>query len=93
MNDSFFDQILYVSLMVLLTAAALTLYRLFKGPLFADRVIALDLLGMILVAAMLVFAVLWRQPVYLDAVPAFVMVAFLGTVGLARYLEQRGHGR
>ena len=64
--------------------------RLARGPGLADRVAALDLLAVILIAIMFVHAATTGQQVLLDAVLVLAMVSFLSTIGFARYIEERG---
>ena len=90
MSQNLVEGLLLASWGLLLGASALAFFRLFRGPQLSDRVVALDLIGLVLVAAIIVAAVWWRQPIYLDAVLAFAMVSFLATVGVARYIEKRG---
>jgi len=72
----------------LAVALLLALYRLIKGPSLADRVIALDLISMILAGKILVYIVLTGEPIYLDAIVVLAVIAFFGTVAFARYLEK-----
>jgi multicomponent Na+:H+ antiporter subunit F len=68
----------------------LSLIRLMLGPSLPDRVVALDLIGVIAVGLTAVYAVYAEQPALLDAAIAMALVAFLGTVAFARYLLRRG---
>jgi len=82
---------LVLSLVFVLLAGALFLafFRLARGPSLPDRVIALDLISMI-IAAMIGAYVIWvQQPVLLDAVTVVAVVSFFGAVACARYLERR----
>jgi multicomponent Na+:H+ antiporter subunit F len=85
--------ILIISLFILSISGLVALSQLRGKMQLPDRVVTLDLIGMTLVGVMIANAVLWDQPVYLDAMLAFVMVAFLATVGIARFLEERGRQR
>jgi multicomponent Na+:H+ antiporter subunit F len=67
----------------------LTLLRLLRGPSLPDRVMALDLLGMVVAGIILATAAEYGQPGLLDIVLVFAVVGFFGTVALARYLEVR----
>jgi multicomponent Na+:H+ antiporter subunit F len=69
----------------------LSFFRLVIGPSQADRVVALDLIMAIVVGFIAVYCVAMRQPVFIDAAIAFALIAFVGTVAFARYLEKRGH--
>jgi multisubunit Na+/H+ antiporter MnhF subunit len=64
-------------------------WRLALGPTLADRVVALDLVTMILVVILTLFALAVEKGAYLDAAIALALVAFLATVAFARYLERR----
>lgn len=64
--------------------------RLARGPSLPDRVVALDLIGMIAVGMIASYDILTAQPVLLDAATVVALVAFLGTAAFARYVERRG---
>lgn len=68
-------------------------WRLMKGPTAADRIVALDMLGILLVGFAGVFAVSAGETAFLDVALALAFVAFLGTVAFARYLERRREAR
>jgi multicomponent Na+:H+ antiporter subunit F len=77
-------------LLALLGAAlALTLVRLLRGPGLADRIVALDLMTTIGVAICGLYAVTTDRPVFLDVAVIMALIAFVGTVAFARYLEER----
>lgn len=69
-------------------ALLLTIVRLVQGPTLADRVVALDLVTMIIVVLLTLFAMAIDDGAYLDAAIALGLVAFLATVAFARYLER-----
>ena len=70
-------------------AAFLSFLRLVKGPALPDRVVALDLITTLTVAAIVVYAIATDQKALLDATLVVALVAFLATVAFARYLERR----
>jgi multicomponent Na+:H+ antiporter subunit F len=67
---------------------ALSFLRLVKGPTLADRVVALDLITMILVVMLVLIALVVRDGAYLDAAIALALVGFLATVAFARYIDR-----
>lgn len=71
-------------------AMFLTLIRLVLGPTLPDRVVALDLMGVLAVGMITAYDVATDQPMLLDAATVLALVGFLGTVAFARYLERRG---
>lgn len=78
----------YLVLPMLVAAAALTTVRLLRGPSLPDRAVALDLLAVIVIAILAAFAVAVEQPVYIDIILAVGLIAFLGTVAFASYVER-----
>lgn len=77
--------------MILLGAAMiLTAFRLFRGPTFMDRVIALDLLGTIVVGFIAVYAIATDQAVLIRDAIVLAVVSFLGTVAFSYYAIKGG---
>lgn len=70
----------------------LTLIRLVRGPSRADRVVALDLLTILAIALIACLAVATDSDALLDVAIALALVAFLGTVALAKAIERRDRG-
>jgi multicomponent Na+:H+ antiporter subunit F len=70
-------------------AMFLAFARLVLGPSLPDRVVALDLTGLIAVGIIAAYDIFTRQPILLDAATVVALVSFLGTVAFARYVERR----
>ena len=86
--NNFIDLAGLVALAMLLISMVLVLWRLARGPTAADRVIALDLLSMLVVAFLVTVSIHARETSYLDVAIAYACIAFLGTVALARYISR-----
>ncbi|HEX7709111.1 MAG TPA: monovalent cation/H+ antiporter complex subunit F [Thermoanaerobaculia bacterium] len=67
----------------------LALIRLILGPGLPDRVVALDLIAVIVVGMIIVYDIATEMPVFLDAAIMLALVGFAGTVAFAKYLERR----
>ncbi len=67
-------------------ALVLTLYRLFKGPSAADRILALDTLVINVIALIVLLGILEETMVYFEAALLLDMVGFVGTVAYAKFL-------
>lgn len=78
-----------IALGILIAAMALALFRLIRGPSTPDRVVALDLMSTLTVGIIAVYTMATREPQLLGAATVLALLAFLGTVGFARYLEKR----
>ena len=74
------------SLVVLLFSITLAFVRLVKGPDAADRIVALDLISVLIVAFIAAYSIYARETSFLDVAIAYALIAFLGTVALARFL-------
>ena len=79
-----------VALTMLAVAAGLTFIRLAKGPSLPDRVIAIDLIGVILVCLLVLMAGLTAEQAFLDVAMVVALISFVGTVAYARYIEREG---
>ena len=75
---------------MLAVAAGLTFIRLAMGPTLPDRVIAIDLIGVLLVCLLVVVAGLTAQQAFLDVAMVVALISFVGTVAYARYIEREG---
>lgn len=81
----------YVILPILILATVITFIRLFKGPHVADRVIALDLIITTGIGIITVYSITTSQEIFLDVAMILALIAFLGTVAFAYYLEKQDH--
>lgn len=79
-----------IALGMLAVAVALTFVRLAKGPTLPDRVIALDLIGVLLVCLLVLMSGVTAQQAYLDVAMVVALISFVGTVAYARYIEREG---
>jgi multicomponent Na+:H+ antiporter subunit F len=77
----------YVVMPLLSLAILIAFTRLLRGRSLPDRVVALDLLVSFGIGIVVVKAIRDREPVLLDVAVILALVAFLGTVAFAAYLE------
>jgi multicomponent Na+:H+ antiporter subunit F len=77
-------------MILLWVSVALALYRLIRGPSLADRVVALDLIAIIMVGIIVIHAIRTDEDVYLRAAIIVGLVAFLGTIAFAYFIEKGG---
>ena len=73
---------------MLAVAAGMTFIRLVKGPTLPDRVIALDLIGVLMVCLLVVTAAATQQQAFLDVAMVVALISFVGTVAYARFIER-----
>lgn len=77
------------ALTVVTLSLILAFVRVVRGPSLPDRVMALDMIGLMSVSVIVLVAVISDQPVLLDAAIALALVSFLGTLAFARFVERR----
>ncbi len=80
---------LFLVLPLLSLVVVMAFVRLARGPSLPDRVVALDLLATLVIGMIAAYAITLNQPVILDVASVLALLAFLGTVAFARYLEKR----
>ncbi len=75
-------------LLLLSISLALCFLRLYRGPDVPNRVVAFDLIAIHAVAIIALFAIKQGAEFLLDVTIITGVLGFLGTVMVARYLEQ-----
>ena len=68
----------------------LAFLRLVLGPTLPDRVVALDLMATLSMGIITMYAVITGQVIFLDVAIVLALIAFLGTVAFARFIDKRG---
>lgn len=77
----------WVAMGVLLLCSFMCLVRIGHGPTAADRTVAIDILGVILVGfCALLVLISWRD-FQLSIAIAWALLSFIGTIALGKYLE------
>lgn len=82
-----------VVLALLVAAGVLTLVRLLRGPDTLDRIAALDVFVVLLVAAAGVYVAFWGDGSNVPLLVAFALLGFVGTAAAARLTERRERHR
>jgi multisubunit Na+/H+ antiporter MnhF subunit len=86
--SAFLAVTLRICLAALLASGILCLYRMFIGPKAADRAVAFDTLAAVFICIICVLCIRWNSILYFDAVWILMLVGFLGSAAIARYLEK-----
>lgn len=79
-----------VAFVLVSAAGVIGALALLRARSLADRIVALDLLLVIVVLAVAVGAVRTRERLYLDVLVVTSLLGFLGTTIVARFIERRG---
>ncbi|MEM1023552.1 MAG: K+/H+ antiporter subunit F [Myxococcota bacterium] len=76
----------WIVLVVLIVSMVLSLFRLFRGPSYPDRILALDTLFVNTVGMLLLLGIVLDTSVYFESVLLISMMGFVGTCAFAKYL-------
>ena len=87
------DTSIGLALGLLALAILLCFFRLRSGPSLADRVVALDGIAAAIVAVAILYAIQTGLAVFVDVALAIALVTFLGTIALARAIENEEETR
>ena len=74
----------------LIILAFLCLINAYRGPTVVDRIVSINVIGTKTVVIMALVAYITNSPYYLDVALVYALIAFLATLGLAKFLE-KGH--
>lgn len=82
------EMLLMISLVILALATLGCLYRVIVGPTIADRVIALDSIGINLIAITAVVSVHLKTYAYVEVILLIGILTFIGTIAFSKFIER-----
>jgi len=74
---------------ILILSSLMVLFRVLKGPTAADRIVAIDIFGILIVGLCAALSIATGRSWYIDIGIAWGLQSFIGTLALAKYLEGR----
>jgi multicomponent Na+:H+ antiporter subunit F len=86
-----FSGLLSRAMTLLILAALLCLVRVGLGPTAADRIVAIDILGILIVGLCAILTLATGQSWYLDIGIVWALQSFIGSLALAKRLEGRAY--
>jgi len=82
-HTKFFTTCFYI----LILSMAICLFRLFRGPTPADRVVAIDIMGILIVGICALLGIPTGREWYIDIGIAWALQSFIATIALAKFIE------
>ena len=79
--------ILEILLYAQIVLSASCLYRIIRGPSIADRMVAIDIFGVLVVGICAILSITTERGFLLDIGIAWIILSFIGTLTLAKYLS------
>lgn len=77
-----------IAAMIGLAALLLAFVRMIIGPGAANRVVALDVMTIVSISLIVFLSAHFGRGIYLDIALVYSLIAFVGVVAMARYLER-----
>jgi multicomponent Na+:H+ antiporter subunit F len=82
------ETVTLIVLVVLAVSLLIAFGRLASGPTLPDRIVAMDLIAVLVVGLIVVSAGATQERVFLDAAIVVALLGFIGTIAYARYVER-----
>jgi multicomponent Na+:H+ antiporter subunit F len=82
------DQILNISVIIILLAVLLSMYRFLKGPTTFDRIAAFDTMTISMIGLIGIITYLTKRMIYVDVAIVYGLLSFLGVIIISKYKEK-----
>lgn len=76
-----------ILVIVLIVLSFLCLYRIWRGPTIPDRMVAIYIFGILVVGLCGLWAMSFKTDFLIDIALTWVLLSFIGTLALAKYLS------
>lgn len=86
---SILDLAVDIAFVAVMVGVAFAFIRLIIGPSLPDRIVALDMMTVLIVSFCGLYAISAEDPAFIDVAIVLALIGFLATVALARYVERR----
>jgi multicomponent Na+:H+ antiporter subunit F len=80
------EVVIYICIIVLTLTSFVALFRAYKGPTAADRIISINVISTKVVTIIVLIALITTQGSYVNVALIYAMIGFLATIGVAKYL-------
>ncbi|MGC9364732.1 MAG: monovalent cation/H+ antiporter complex subunit F [Fidelibacterota bacterium] len=82
-------EILYKLINVILFCVLFVLYRVLFGPSPADRIVAVDIMGILIIGLLALLGLVYDQSFFLDIGLIWALLSFIASLAFAKILEGR----
>ena len=80
--SNFLNILLYIQIGL----SGICMYRIIRGPTIPDRMVAIDIFGILVVGVCAIISIQTERSFILDIGIAWIILSFIGTLTLAKYL-------
>jgi multicomponent Na+:H+ antiporter subunit F len=81
------SEFLNILLYIQIALSGVCLFRIIRGPTIPDRMVGIDIFGILVVGICAIIAVQTERSYILDIGIAWIILSFIGTLTLAKYLS------
>jgi multicomponent Na+:H+ antiporter subunit F len=81
------SEFLNILLYIQIALSGLCLFRIIRGPTIPDRMIGIDIFGILVVGICAIISIQTERSFILDIGIAWIILSFIGTLTLAKYLS------
>ncbi len=78
-----------IFLYILIALSFFCLYRIIRGPSIADRMVAIDIFGILVVGVCALMVIITGRTFIIDIAITWAILSFIGTITLAKYLSRK----
>ena len=78
---------LNILLYIQIALSGVCMYRIIRGPTIPDRMVGIDIFGILVVGICAIIAIQTERSFILDIGIAWIILSFIGTITLAKYLS------
>ncbi|BAQ08978.1 multisubunit Na+ antiporter subunit f [Bacillus sp. OxB-1] len=82
------ELMLKISVVLFSITIAIAVLRIILGPSMPDRVIALDVIGVNLIATIAVISVIMNTKAFLEVILILGILSFIGTIAFSKSIER-----
>ena len=79
---------LTISVTLFALTISVAVIRIILGPSLPDRVVALDVIGVNLIATIAVVSVMMNTKAFLEAILILGILSFIGTIAFSKFIER-----
>ena len=83
------SEFLNILLYIQIALSGLCLFRIIRGPTIPDRMIGIDIFGILVVGICAIISIQTERSFILDIGIAWIILSFIGTLTLAKYLSRK----
>lgn len=82
------ETMLTIALVLFATTIAIAVIRIILGPSMPDRVIALDMISVNLIAMIAVVSIMLKTKAFLEVILILGILSFISTIAFSKFIER-----